>query len=293
MAGCDAGSVETAMEELVADGAGAVSCPTATSGPRALVDGAIVRVIAPALEPVETRGAGDSLTARVAAGSPAAARLADALRLGGAAGALNVTRRGLGSGGAGPDRAARQRVRSRSRRRRRESVGHQRRRGRQPWHPRASPRRRRGRPGDDRGRAELGQQRRGASLTAVERDGRFLIDGGTFEDLAGVAVFAVEAAPAFIVRAAMTGAFGAPPDIVLSGINRGPNTGHAVLHSGTVGAALTASRSGSRRWPCRSTSGAPTSTGTRAGPSAGSRWRGCWTPERRGAQRQRAQLPAA
>ncbi|HEU4842469.1 MAG TPA: 5'/3'-nucleotidase SurE, partial [Ilumatobacteraceae bacterium] len=47
-------------------------------------------------------------------------------------------------------------------------------------------------------------------------------------------VFAAEAAPAFIVRAAGTGAFGAVPDIVLSGINRGPNTGHAVLHSGTV-----------------------------------------------------------
>jgi 5'/3'-nucleotidase len=46
------------------------------------------------------------------------------------------------------------------------------------------------------------------------------------------------------VRAAATGAFGAPPDIVLSGINRGPNTRHAVLHSGTVGAALTAATFG-------------------------------------------------
>ncbi len=57
-------------------------------------------------------------------------------------------------------------------------------------------------------------------------------------------MFAVEAAPAFIVRAAVTGAFGKAPDLVLSGINRGPNTGHAVLHSGTVGAALTASTFG-------------------------------------------------
>ena len=80
-----------------------------------------------------------------------------------------------------------------------------------------------------------------ASLTAVERDGRFLIDERPRADLPDVRVFAAEAAPAFIVRAASTGAFGAPPDIVLSGINRGPNTGHAVLHSGTVGAALTAS----------------------------------------------------
>ena len=33
---------------------------------------------------------------------------------------------------------------------------------------------------------------------------------------------------------------GQRPDIVLSGINRGPNTGRAILHSGTVGAAFTA-----------------------------------------------------
>ena len=35
-----------------------------------------------------------------------------------------------------------------------------------------------------------------------------------------------------------------PPDVVLSGINRGANAGHAVLHSGTVGAVLTAAASG-------------------------------------------------
>jgi 5'-nucleotidase len=83
-----------------------------------------------------------------------------------------------------------------------------------------------------------------ASLTAVEREGRFVIDTREVADLADVVVYGAEAAPAFIVRAAGTGAFGAPPDIVLSGINRGPNTGHAVLHSGTVGAALTASTLG-------------------------------------------------
>ena len=81
-------------------------------------------------------------------------------------------------------------------------------------------------------------------MTAVERDGRFLIDERPVDDLPTVRVFAAEAAPAFIVRAALTGAFGERPDIVLSGINRGPNTGHAVLHSGTVGAALTASTFG-------------------------------------------------
>ena len=47
------------------------------------------------------------------------------------------------------------------------------------------------------------------------------------------------------------GAFGEPPDIVLAGINRGPNVGRAILHSGTVGAALTAQRRACRRWPSR------------------------------------------
>ncbi|WP_433379901.1 5'/3'-nucleotidase SurE [Actinoplanes sp. CA-142083] len=46
--------------------------------------------------------------------------------------------------------------------------------------------------------------------------------------------------PMLLVVLASLGAFGEPPEIVLSGINRGANTGRAVLHSGTVGAALTA-----------------------------------------------------
>jgi broad specificity polyphosphatase/5'/3'-nucleotidase SurE len=42
------------------------------------------------------------------------------------------------------------------------------------------------------------------------------------------------------VLAALTGAFGPVPDVVVSGVNDGHNLGRAVLHSGTVGAALTA-----------------------------------------------------
>lgn len=83
-----------------------------------------------------------------------------------------------------------------------------------------------------------------ASLTAVEDDGRLLFDERDFVGLPDVRFYAVEAAPAFIVRAAAVGAFGDPPELVLSGINRGPNLGHAVLHSGTVGAALTAATFG-------------------------------------------------
>ena len=78
-----------------------------------------------------------------------------------------------------------------------------------------------------------------ASLTAVQQDGRFLVEErGAVID--GTRWYAVEAAPAFIVRAGMEGAFGVVPDVVLSGINTGPNLGAAVLHSGTVGAVLTA-----------------------------------------------------
>ena len=60
-------------------------------------------------------------------------------------------------------------------------------------------------------------------------------------DVPGVAVHALDAPPATAVLAACLGAFGDPPELVASGINPGQNTGHLVLHSGTVGAALTAS----------------------------------------------------
>jgi 5'/3'-nucleotidase SurE len=56
----------------------------------------------------------------------------------------------------------------------------------------------------------------------------------------------VEGHPAYIVHAAGRGWLDPAPDVVLSGINVGANVGHAVLHSGTVGAALTAARHGWR-----------------------------------------------
>jgi 5'-nucleotidase len=45
--------------------------------------------------------------------------------------------------------------------------------------------------------------------------------------------------------AAALGAFGEPFAVVVSGVNAGINTGHSVIHSGTVGAALTARTFGS------------------------------------------------
>lgn len=50
--------------------------------------------------------------------------------------------------------------------------------------------------------------------------------------------------PALCVVCARLGAFGDPPEVVVSGINPGCNTGRAIIHSGTVGAALTAANHG-------------------------------------------------
>jgi 5'-nucleotidase len=85
-----------------------------------------------------------------------------------------------------------------------------------------------------------------ASLTGVSADGRLIIQERHLDGVEGAVALGVEAAPAMIVRAGVRGGFGPAPDLVLSGINDGPNTGHAVLHSGTVGAALTAATHGCR-----------------------------------------------
>lgn len=84
----------------------------------------------------------------------------------------------------------------------------------------------------------------GASVQMAGEGGGFRVTEREWNEPGLETVRAVEAAPAFIVRAALWGAFGPPPDLVLSGINHGPNYGRAVLHSGTVGAALTAATQG-------------------------------------------------
>ena len=60
----------------------------------------------------------------------------------------------------------------------------------------------------------------------------------------GVRAIGVRALPSVCVSLALAGAFGPPADLVVSGINRGPNVGRFILHSGTVGAALTAAQQG-------------------------------------------------
>ncbi|HEV7899203.1 MAG TPA: 5'/3'-nucleotidase SurE [Planosporangium sp.] len=83
-----------------------------------------------------------------------------------------------------------------------------------------------------------------ASITAHEEDGRVYVEQRNLPSLPDLEAYAVAAPPALITLIATRGAFGEPPDLVLSGINRGANTGHAILHSGTVGAALTAAANG-------------------------------------------------
>jgi 5'-nucleotidase len=84
----------------------------------------------------------------------------------------------------------------------------------------------------------------GASVVSVREGNRTRVHPRAGAD--GIPAFAVEGHPAWIVHAACRGWLDPMPDVVLSGINVGANVGRMVLHSGTVGAALTASLYGCR-----------------------------------------------
>lgn len=92
---------EASLARLAGRGAthGVVSC--AAEGAYALVNGETYRLTAPRFVPFDTRGAGDAMSAAIAASIAWGEPLLAAVRRGVAAGALNVTRRGLGSGVAG------------------------------------------------------------------------------------------------------------------------------------------------------------------------------------------------
>ncbi|GGU25299.1 5'/3'-nucleotidase SurE [Lentzea flava] len=77
-----------------------------------------------------------------------------------------------------------------------------------------------------------------ASVASVSETGRVVSERRTLPDLDAEA-YAVAAHPALISLIACRGGFGGKPDVVLSGVNLGANVGRAILHSGTVGAALT------------------------------------------------------
>lgn len=83
-----------------------------------------------------------------------------------------------------------------------------------------------------------------ASIMAEDHDGRIAVERRTLAGLEDVASFAVRGGPGLIALIAAHGAFGDPPELVLSGVNHGANVGRAILHSGTVGAALTGGLNG-------------------------------------------------
>ena len=85
-----------------------------------------------------------------------------------------------------------------------------------------------------------------ASIMAEEDDGRIAIERRELDGLEGVATYAVHGGPGLIALIAARGAFGDPAEVVLSGVNHGANVGRAILHSGTVGAALTGGLHGAR-----------------------------------------------
>jgi 5'-nucleotidase len=84
----------------------------------------------------------------------------------------------------------------------------------------------------------------GASIGRLHRQGPIACTEVDWPHLPGVPVYALDAPPAATVYAGALGPFGPPPDAVASGVNPGLNYGHLVLHSGTVGAALTAATLG-------------------------------------------------
>lgn len=83
-----------------------------------------------------------------------------------------------------------------------------------------------------------------ASIMAEDEDGRIVIERRAFDALPGVPAFAVHGGPGLIALIAARGAFGDPAEVVVSGVNHGANVGRAILHSGTVGAALTGGLNG-------------------------------------------------
>lgn len=86
-----------------------------------------------------------------------------------------------------------------------------------------------------------------AAMTAVVRRQRVVVEQRQLPGVDGATeCYSVAGSPGYIVILATLGVFGPPPDLVLSGINRGANAGQAILHSGTVGAAFTAANTGRR-----------------------------------------------
>lgn len=87
-----------AVDQLAGRGAAAVVVTRAEQPSLALLDGVRYEIRSPQVDPIDARGAGDSVTAGIAVALARGRSLPNAVRLGTAAGTLNVTRRGLASG---------------------------------------------------------------------------------------------------------------------------------------------------------------------------------------------------
>jgi 1-phosphofructokinase len=97
----DDDSVEALLaagQRLRDEGAGAVLISRAGQPALALFDDRVVQVHPPPLQVTDHRGAGDSMTAGIAVVLARGGSREEAIRTGAAAGALNVTRHGLGTG---------------------------------------------------------------------------------------------------------------------------------------------------------------------------------------------------
>jgi 1-phosphofructokinase len=108
----DPAALVAAMKQLRADGADTVIISRAADPALALPAGTdtVLEIHVPPLEAAEPRGAGDSMTAGVVASLVRGDPVREALRTGAACGALNVVRRGLGTGGEAAVRTLAERV---------------------------------------------------------------------------------------------------------------------------------------------------------------------------------------
>lgn len=87
-----------AADHLAETGADLVLISRAEKPALARTPDGVRAIEVPSLHKVDSRGAGDSMTAAIAVALARGDSLDNALRLGGAAGALNITRHGLGTG---------------------------------------------------------------------------------------------------------------------------------------------------------------------------------------------------
>ncbi len=90
--------LEPAIRRLHRDGAESVLVSRGSDAALALVSDRLLEVSGPRFTEVDSRGAGDSMFAALGVGLAAGLGVEESLRMAAAAGALNVTRHGLGSG---------------------------------------------------------------------------------------------------------------------------------------------------------------------------------------------------